>query len=185
VYTVAFRRLRIAEPFVAVIRQNSDAVGFELVEGISDLSQALVDIWQRQHGEDAEPAGIIHRQLPGVLVGLARDAGRRFFGERPHLWDIARQDRGRHTARLHIVERLLYRPVHDQRIFDANQLHGLQLARRREVMVHVDTSWHALREAFCCKAARGGKRGSTTSQHFPAADGGHGKRPAAAPTHGG
>jgi len=42
-------------------------------------------------------------------------------------------------------ERLLHRPVRDHRIFGANQLHGLQPTRRRQVVMHIDALRDALR----------------------------------------
>ena len=72
------REVGMAEPLVAVARHHADAVDLERVEGVGDLLQGLVDVRQRQRGEqrrsgrDDRPSSFV-----GVFVDFARDADRR------------------------------------------------------------------------------------------------------------
>src|SRR5216683_3630220 len=58
---------------------------------------ARLDMRQRQHGEEAEPARMIPCKLRRVIVGLARDAARCLACRPAYLRHVARQDRGGHT----------------------------------------------------------------------------------------
>ena len=63
---------RIAQPLVAVVGLQVDAVGLEGVEGVFDLLQRHVDVHHRQRREDAEAARIIAPHLGGEVLADAR-----------------------------------------------------------------------------------------------------------------
>jgi len=128
----------------------TDAVGLERVEGEGDLLEALVDIRQRQHGEQAEAAGMIGHQLLGVFVRLAREAGGRLrvAGEEIELRRGRRADRRGGAALVHVVERFLHRPVVERRIAEVGLLHRVEPGRRRDVVMHVDALRRALRRGL-------------------------------------
>jgi hypothetical protein len=63
---------RVAEPFVAIAREQRDAVGMEHIEPVFDLGEARVDKRQRDRGKYAEAARIIARKLGRIVVRLAR-----------------------------------------------------------------------------------------------------------------
>lgn len=84
------------------------------------------------------------RELLRVLVRLARDADRRISTERPHQRRVSRENGGRDATLLHIVERFLDGPVRNRWIVGANQPYRLQPARRRYVVMYIDTL-HLLR----------------------------------------
>src|SRR5450432_1206398 len=69
------RKRRVARPSRAgggrVTRHNGDAICVERVEGIFDLAQRRVWIWQRQCREQAEAARMLAHHLGGVVVAFA------------------------------------------------------------------------------------------------------------------
>ena len=65
----------IAQPLVAVVRLQPDAVGFERVEHVFDLFKRGVDVEHRERGEQAEASGIIAHHLAGEVIAGARHAG--------------------------------------------------------------------------------------------------------------
>jgi hypothetical protein len=66
---------RVAEPLVAVIALQPDAVGLECVERVLDLLERGVDIQHRERCKQSEPARIIAYHLSAVIVADAHHLG--------------------------------------------------------------------------------------------------------------
>ena len=65
------RKGRIAEPLVAIAREEPDAVGLQRIERVADLFETALDVGQRQAGEKTEAPAVIKRHPRAVLVALA------------------------------------------------------------------------------------------------------------------
>ena len=65
--------MRIAEPFVADIGHQRDAIGLQLIERVFRFAHAALDIEDRHRGEDAEAAGMLARLPRQELVPAPRD----------------------------------------------------------------------------------------------------------------
>src|SRR5262249_56069070 len=107
---------RIAEILVLVTGQQADAVGVERVEGVFDLSEAALRVGWRDHGEQAEAAGMVPYHLGAVLVELARKAARLLdvvSVPDPGLDD--REDPARNPALVHLLDRGPGRPFPSRR----------------------------------------------------------------------
>ena len=101
----------IAEPFVAIAGEQRHPVGFERVEAVGDFGEAAVDIGQRQHRENAEPAWEIRGQLGGVVVAFSSEfAAERFVGE-GEAWGRYGGDRGRDAGFVHVFDGAGWGPV--------------------------------------------------------------------------
>ena len=128
---------RIAEPLVAVAREQGDTVGLERVERVRDLVQRALDVGHRHGGEHAETALGIRGQLRRVVIALARQLpGARVVQEAHGRRRDGRQGR-RHAGLVHVGQRLLRRPVaHRARNVPGGKRGDVR--RRRVVVVYVD-----------------------------------------------
>ena len=129
---------RVAEILVAVAREQADAVGLERVEGVFDFLQAAVGVGRRDGGEQAEAAGVVGHHPRAVFVALAPEPARQRHvvgepGARLH----QRDDRGRDSALVHVVERHLRRPSR-RTAAAAPDRHHVGVERRDVVVVDVD-----------------------------------------------
>src|SRR5712671_3673113 len=103
---------RIAEPFVAVIRLNADAVSLQGIEGIFDFLEGRVDVDHRERREQAEAALVVAHHIGPEIVAGARhrggaggikiEPGAGRGGEREHA--------GRDAALVELLDRLVARP---------------------------------------------------------------------------
>ena len=136
----------IAEPLVAVAREQADAVGLERIESIFDLAQARFNIRERQRCEHAEAARIVDHEARCKVVALARDpAALRVIADP----DTGRGDRrdGRGDAgAVHVLNRFLDRPGEGWRL--QQRTHLVDEFWRCDVMMGVD----AMRLRGCCSA---------------------------------
>jgi len=62
---------RVAQPLVAVIRLQPDAVRLERVERVFDFLERGVDVEHRERREQAEAAGIIAHHVGGSISSTA------------------------------------------------------------------------------------------------------------------
>ena len=114
------REARIAEPGVAVAREQAEAVGFQRIERVFDLAQGSVDVGQRQHGEQSEAAFVIaDHARHGELVHLARES--------PRFLRVAEPNAGRRDRQ--------------HRRFDADAVELLDGTRRRVVAPRGETRY--------------------------------------------
>ena len=171
---------RVAEPLVAVVRHHADAIDVERVEDVADFLQRLVDMRQRQRREDAEPAGMVGRHLLAVLVRLARDLDRDRLAERNDLRRGWRKHGRRNPALVHVVQRFLNRPVRQRRIGAPDDVHRVEPARGRDMMVHVDAVRLGLSKGLRRKARAGKCERCASGQQLAAAHAGRGERLGAA-----
>ena len=131
---------RIAEIFGAIAREQSDAVSLERVERVFDLLEAAVDVRRRNHGEQAEAAGMIAHRLGAELVEVARKlAGFVHVVAEPDAGLRDRQDRGCDAALVHLLDGQRGRPFRRWPAGAAAGRHqGVDVELRDEVVVHVD-----------------------------------------------
>ena len=66
----------VTDPLVLPVAQETDADGFQRIEGKFDFAQAGVHIGQRQDGQEPEPSAVISDETGTVLVFLSREAFR-------------------------------------------------------------------------------------------------------------
>src|SRR6266480_1026249 len=78
---------------------------------------------------------MIGHQIFGVLIRLARDSGGVALVEGGDLGCGRGGDRGRYAALVHVVERLLHRPVGHRRIVELGLLHRVEPGRPRSVVL--------------------------------------------------
>ena len=104
------REIGIAGIFAAVIGEQADAVGLELVERMADFRQARIHVRQGQAGEDAEALGMVAAQLGGVVVGAAAQALRRLGIAEPEAGRRDRRQRGGDAVAVHRLDRDLRAP---------------------------------------------------------------------------
>ena len=103
---------RIAKIFVAVAREQPDAVGLERIEDVFDLLQAALRVGRRDRCEQAEAAGVVLDHLGAILVAIPGEPARqRDIIVEPCARLHERDDRGRDPALVHLVERHLRGPL--------------------------------------------------------------------------
>ena len=154
------QKQRIAEPFVAIARQQADAVELERVERVFDFLQAALGVGQRQHREASEPAGMVGDQLGGVFVALARHFARRLAGGVIDARRRYREHRDRHAGGIHIRQRIFRPPFPHQGFAEIIGDRSRDIARRRQMMVNVDAIGFCLGgfAPASCGAADPGRR---------------------------
>src|SRR6185437_3853645 len=130
--------MRIAEPPIAHIGHERDAVGLQRIERVFRLAQAALDIEDRHRGEKPETAAMIGRLAGHELVPLPRHrAIARLIAGTPHRGTIRhRQDRRSDTALVHILKRDRRGPALDSRRAADAAAH--QVEDRRRMMMDVD-----------------------------------------------
>ena len=145
------REARIAEPSVAVTREQAEAVGFQRVERVFDLAQSSVDVGQRQHGEQAEAAFVIaDHARHGELVHLARESPRFLRVAEPNPGRRDRQHRCFDADAVELLDgtrRRVVAPCAEARYRRCGRVLGVQQrvkARANEVLMHVDAPCAAL-----------------------------------------
>jgi hypothetical protein len=100
----------IAEPFVAIARQQGDAVGLQRVERILDLAQRAFGVRQGNCGKQAEPAGVFAQEIGTIVVHPPRELICFLCIAEPYPGRRQRQDSGCNAMRIHRIERLLWAP---------------------------------------------------------------------------
>ena len=148
---------RIAEPFVAVAREEADAVGLEVVEPVGDLLETAGGVGQRDRREHAELRMLL-AQLGAIIVQFARKAATLSHVAQEDAGRADRQDRLADAARLHFVQVFGDRPVDRRRRHHARGHHLLDVERRRDVRVNVDPLRRRARGLSVAAAGRGGER---------------------------
>ena len=160
----------IAEPLVVIVRQQADAVELERVECVGDFLQAAVDVGQRQHRETSEAAGMVGDQPCCVFVALAHELARRLSRGEIDARLRHRKHRDRDTRLVHVGERVFRRPFPHRAVAEIVGDRGRDIARRRQVMVNVDTVWLRLgrlrrRALRTAQPDRCHRRGAGNSSH--------------------
>src|SRR5579875_755647 len=130
--------VRIAEPFIAHIGHQRDAVGLERIERVSGFDKAALDIEDRHRREDAEAAGVIRRLPRREFVPLPRHrAVARLIAALPYGGAVRhREDGGCDAVLVHIVERDRGRPALNAGRAADPAAH--QLENRRRMVMNVD-----------------------------------------------
>ena len=101
----------MAEPLVAIIRHQPDAVELERVERVGDFLERSLGIGEREHRPAAEAAGMIGNQLGVIFVALAHQFARRFAGREVDAGLGDRQHGDGDTGLVHVGERFFDRPA--------------------------------------------------------------------------
>ena len=166
---------RVAEILVLVAGEQPDAVGLQRVERVLDLLEAAVRVGQRDRGKQAEPALVVAHHAGAVVVDLARELAGRLGLAEPDAGLHRGDDRGLHAALVHVVERLLHRPV--GQAAGADLLKRLPLHRGEIVVMHVDARLCGLRaRRLARRAGAEPERRDAAGQEIAPAHPGGGRR---------
>jgi hypothetical protein len=134
------RERGVAEPLVAVAREERDAVGVERAQRVIDLAQGIVDVRKRQAREQPEARAMVRHHARPELVAFARDGEEPLARNERQARRGDRGERGADACDIHVLERRLGRPVTRHAAREVMRMeHELRHERRRkQMMMHVD-----------------------------------------------
>src|ERR1700722_3684123 len=167
------RKVRIAQPFVAVTRQKGNSVRLKHVKRVFDLAQAAIRIRQWDNGKQTEAVWMALRQFCRILIASPGGMARRVGITKPDARRRQRQDGGSDTVLVHRVECFSRLPTRPRGIDlpcgtgEPFPVFG-EIKRRYDMMMDVNESWPWNDGGLRKRSARNNLRGRNSSRrHHP------------------